>query len=62
MLWPIDESPPSDHRMIALYLSMEASAAADPIHYQDWRNADWSLIAKKNACRTGAALAPRGPR
>jgi hypothetical protein len=42
--WAIDETPPSDHHTIALYLNVGTPAAADPIQYQDWRSTDWRLF------------------
>jgi hypothetical protein len=42
--WAIDEAPPSDHRTIALYLSVDDIVATEPARYRDWRNANWHLF------------------
>jgi hypothetical protein len=40
--WAMDEAHPSDHRTIALYLSLDGLEATEmePQHFRDWRKAD----------------------
>jgi hypothetical protein len=42
--WAIDEASFSDHRTIALYLSVRDLPAAEPTRYRNWRKADWHLF------------------